>query len=362
MRGLRKTFRVYIKMNKQELLKQADYNFQRGNRELAKKYLAELISTHPNEEAAWMLLARVVEENERKVECYERALKINPNNTEAKIGLVRIQYPNQTIPRRGIVEDNRWQAPKPNKNILRSVVVTFVILLGLGTTTFAIARNNPQSNVAKLIIPATPTLFSQALADDVAAQTRADVNEMYPEYAPLVDTLIGFAVNNADSGMDGAPERPGAPIVPSDSAGAQAKTTLEKALPQPGSLSTPTLTEQEITSWLAMEMKNSPDLPLRDVQVYLRDGTIQIWGLVEGSADSTSALVIGKINVDTNGNPSFEIESLQIGQQVIPNILLSQAETWLNQLLAEKINKQMPGLQIMNININNGLITISGMR
>ena len=111
-----------------------------------------------------------------------------------------------------------------------------------------------------------------------------------------------------------------------------------------------------------MEMKNSPDLPLRDVQIYLRDRIIQIWGLVEGSADSTSALVVGKINLDTSGNPSFELESLQIGQQEIPNVLLSQAETWLNQLLTEKINKQMPGLQIMNINISNGLITISGMR
>jgi len=350
-------------MKKQELLKQADCNFQRGNRELAKKYLDELISTHPNEEAAWMLLARVVEEKERKIECYERVIKINPNNTEAKIGLFRIQYPDKTIPKRRIMEGNPWQASKPiNKNILRGVIVTSIILLGLGTTTFAIARNNPESNVAKLIILTTSTPFTQTLADDVAAQTRADVSEMYPEYAPLVDTLIRFAINNAESGMDGAPERPGAPIVPSDSAGIVAKTTLENALPQPGSLSTATLTEQQITSWLAMEMKNNPDLPLSDVQVYLRDGTIQIWGLVVGNADSTSALVIGKINVDTNGNPSFELESLQIGQQVIPNILLSQAETWLNQLLAEKINKQMPGLQIMNINISNGLITISGMR
>ena len=35
-------------MNKQELLKQADYTFQRGNRELAKKYLAELLTKYPN--------------------------------------------------------------------------------------------------------------------------------------------------------------------------------------------------------------------------------------------------------------------------------------------------------------------------
>lgn len=349
-------------MNKKELLKQADCNFQRGNRELAKKYLDELISTHPNEEAAWMLLARVVEEKERKIECYERVIKINSNNTEAKIGLFRIQYPDKTIPKRRIMEGNPWQASKPTKNILRGVIVTSIILLGLGTTTFAIARNNPESNVAKLILLTTPTPFTHILTGEVAAQTRADISEMYPEYASLVDTLISFAINNAESGMDGAPERPGEPIIPSDTAGIEAKTTLENALPQPGSLSTTTLTEQQITSWLAMEMKDSPDLPLSDLQVFLRDGTIQIWGLVVGSADSTSALVVGKINVDANRNPSFELESLQIGQQAIPNIFLSQAEAWLNQLLAEEINKQMPGLQIMNINISSGLITISGMR
>jgi hypothetical protein len=349
-------------MNKQELLKQADYNFQRGNRKLAKKYLAELISAHPNEVSAWMLLARIEEENERKIECYKHVIKLDPNNTEAKIGLFRIQYPNQTVPLRGIVEGNPWQAPKSNKNTLRSVAITFVIFLGLGTTTLAIARNNPASNMAKLIIPATPTVFTPVLADDIAAQTRADVNEIYPEYAPLVDTLISFAMNNAESGMNGAPESPGDPIIPSDSAGTQAKTSIQNALPKRGSLSTLTLSEQQLTSWLAMEMKNSPDLPLRDVQVYLRDGRIQIWGLVEGTADSTSALVIGKINVDPNGYPGIGLESLQIGKQAIPSILLSQAESWLNQLLSEYINEQMPGLQIMNVNISNGLITISGMR
>ena len=53
-------------MNKQELFKQADYTFQRGNRELAKKYLTDLLTAFPDDEAAWLLLARVVEEKERK--------------------------------------------------------------------------------------------------------------------------------------------------------------------------------------------------------------------------------------------------------------------------------------------------------
>lgn len=349
-------------MNKKELLKQADYTFQRGNRELAKKYLAELLTEYPDEETAWMLMARMVEEKERRAECYERVLKINPKNHEARLWLGRIKSQDKTLPFRGFANSASVSIPGPLKNILRIVTVVAVMILILGTSTFVVARNNPGSDMAQLIIPATPTPLAQPLADDIAAQTRAEIGASYPQYAPLVDALISLAVSNAKSGMEGAPERPGVQIISSDTAGLEAKTALESALPQPGTLNTVTLTELQITSWLAMEMKNNPDLPMREIQVYLRNGQIQIWGIVNGSDNETSALINGAIDLDSNGQPAIKIESIQIGRQAIPNILLSQAETWLNQILSEKINEQTPGLKIMNINISSGLITLSGMR
>ncbi len=350
-------------MNKQELLKQADYTFQRGNRALAQKYLSDVLAAYPNDEAAWMLFAHVAEEQGRKLECYARVLKINPNNNEAKIGLLRIKSISPTLPKHHHVDQNPWQITNPVKSILRSVIVVIAIILGLGTTTYAIARSNPESTVAKLIIPATPTPFIQSLADDIAAQTRAQVGAVYPQYAPLLDALIGLAVKNADSGMDGAPQRPGAEITPFEGAAEEARTKLEEALPQSGALSSVTLNEQQLTSWLTMEMKNNPDLPLSDIQVYLRDDRIKIWGMVSGSTNSTSALIVGTLSAaDLNSQLSVQLESVQIGQQTLPDMLVSQAESWLNQWISEKINDQVAGLEIMNINISSGLITISGMR
>ena len=350
-------------MNKQELLKQADYTFQRGNRALAKKYLTDFLVQYPREESAWMLMARIVEEPERKVDCYERALKINPNNSEAKIGLTRIKFPGKTLPKRKLVTENPFEVSHPLKNLLRGVSIFTVLAILFGTTSFVVARNNPESMVAKLLILSTPTLYAQnPITGNIASQTRAEMIENYPQYAPLVDALLGFAMSSAESGLEGGPERPGAQIAPSDVSGAEAKASLENALPQPGSLSSTTLTERQLTSWLAMEMKDSPDLPLSDVQVYLRDDKIQIWGIVAGSTNSTSALIVGNLNIDSSKNPSIEIESIQIGTQTIPGILVSQMESWLNQLLIEAVNKQAAGLEIMNINVTNGLITISGMR
>jgi hypothetical protein len=349
-------------MNKKELLKQADYTFQRGNRELAKKYLADLLSEYPDEESAWMLMARMVDEKERRAECYERVLKINPKNHEAQLWLGRIKSQDKTLRFRGFSNSASASIPSPLKNILRIVTVVTVMILILGTSAFVVARNNPGSNMAQLIIPATPTPLAQPLADDIAAKTRAEIGASYPQYVQLVDVLISLAVSNAQSGMEGAPERPGAQIISSDTAGVEAKTALKSALPQPGSLNTLTLTELQITSWLATEMQNNPDLPMREIQVYLRDGQIQIWGIVKGSDNETSALISGMLMLDSNGQPAIKIESMQIGQQAIPSILLSQVETWLNQILSDKINEQIPGLKVMNINISSGLITISGMR
>jgi len=348
-------------MNKQELLKQADYTFQRGNRDLAKKYLQDFLVQYPQEEAAWMLMAKMVDEPQQKIECYQRVLKINPNNSEAKIWIDRIESPTRPLPRNN--PPRQFETSRPHKKVLRWAGVLMALAILFSGTSYVVARRNPESAVAKILVVATPTLYPEiSLAEDIASQTRSKMSEKYPQYAPLVDALIGLAMTNADSGLDGAPERPGAEIMPSDVEGLEARAALAQALPQPGSLSSVSLTEQQLTSWLAMEMKNNPDLPLSNVQAYLRDDKIQIWGMVTGSADSTSALIMGNLVIDSNKKPSIDIESMQIGTQSIPDVLVSQMESWFNQMLLEKVEKQAPGLEIMNINVSSGMVTISGMR
>ncbi len=348
-------------MTKQELFKQADYTFQRGNRELARKYLQDYLIQYPQDEAAWMLMAKMVDEPQQKIECYQRVLKINPNNTEAKIWVTRIESPTKPLPRNN--PPSQFQVSRPYKKVLRWVGIFTALAVLFGATSYAVARRNPESAVAKLIVIATPTMFTEiSSAGNVAAQTRAEMSAKYPQYAPLVDALIGFAVNNANSGLEGAPERPGAEIIPSDETAQEVKITLENSMPAPGSLSSISLTERELTSWLAMEMKENPDLPLSDVQVYIRDEKIQIWGMVTGSTDSTSALFVGNLMIDSNKKPSIEIESMQIGTQVIPGALVSQMESWINQMLLENIEKMAPGLELMNVNVSSGMVTISGMR
>lgn len=344
-------------MNKQELIKQADYVFQRGNRKLASAYLKDYLTQYPQDEAGWMLMARIAEESGKKLECYERVLSINPNNNEARLWISRIQSTSKTLPKHHPSPRGPWV-----KN-LRWMGIVIMMLLPFLAGSYVFARSNPESAYAKLVIPATATPWQDTqIASKVASQTMAMVSDKYPAQTELVETLIGFAIKNSNLGMEGAPERPGNTITPADSAGLEAKREFQTGLPKAGSLSSMSLTELQLTSWLAMGTKSVPDLPFSDVQVFLRDDKIQLWSMVNFESKSTSALVLLTPSVDENRQPSVQIESIQIGSKMVPEIVTSQVESWFNDMLESKITTDFEGLKIMKISINSGMITISSMR
>jgi hypothetical protein len=202
------------------------------------------------------------------------------------------------------------------------------------------------------------------LESGVAAQTRASVEEKYPQYSYVADILIGLALESAANGMDGAPERPGAEIKPSNASAIEAVALVEEALPETGTLSTLMLNELQATSWMAAQIENNPDLPFSDPQIYLRDDKIQFWGMIKGETEetSTSALITGMLDIDANGKPYFTIESIQVGKTVVPQAVNAQMESWLNQVLSDRLASSASGLEVMNVNISNGLMTVSAMR
>ena len=68
-----------------------------GDRDLARRLLAEVVRQNPRHEQGWLRLASVVDRRDQIVDCLKRALAINPNNLTASEWLARAQRPtNQT--------------------------------------------------------------------------------------------------------------------------------------------------------------------------------------------------------------------------------------------------------------------------
>lgn len=71
-------------------LQEAIIAIKKGEKELGKKLLTEILRTDPNNEVAWLWMSTVVKDSSQRQQCLERALKINPNNQAAQRNLALV--------------------------------------------------------------------------------------------------------------------------------------------------------------------------------------------------------------------------------------------------------------------------------
>ncbi|MGI9036105.1 MAG: response regulator [Pyrinomonadaceae bacterium] len=75
----------------QSLLKKANFAAISGERETALQLLEEAAQAAPDLEEVWMLKAYLADESQKKIECYEKVLRSNPDNEAAQAGLSSIR-------------------------------------------------------------------------------------------------------------------------------------------------------------------------------------------------------------------------------------------------------------------------------
>lgn len=321
---------------------------KRGERDSAKRELAGLLMRFPKNETGWMLMAQAVNDEKQKKECYERAIAINPKNLAAKAELVRMEYPGYTFdPQRGIVPETSKKARSRFIGAARFALIGMILLFLFAGGTLTYAKNNPESPIAKIIpkLPgAGPAGFDPLQYDS-------------PEEA-----FIQFANEAAETGMEGAPAKPGQGVAPSVSDGGEKIRQLQASAPGVGERVTVSVSEYDATSMIAYTLSQNPQLPIQNVQVFFRDGQVKIWCIVVGDGNSTSALLTGNIVVTGSGIPSFAVDVAQIGQQNVGGATMLQAQLMLNQMIASSISSNAPGAKVENVVVDRGYLTATVSR
>jgi hypothetical protein len=147
-----------------DLLIQAMSAKQSGNTNLAKQLLSQAIIQNPQNEAAWMLMAEVVDEVKLRRNCLEKVLAINPDNSAAKLELSKLN----TSPLGPIMRGERnkpletsKEAPKPEKTPPFTPPFTWdgkpEQYLALGDLTFPDLSDEEEN-----LMPETPPTFDWA--------------------------------------------------------------------------------------------------------------------------------------------------------------------------------------------------------
>lgn len=178
--------------------------------------------------------------------------------------------------------------------------------------------------------------------------------------AIMVLGALAAAMLACDLSVSG-PTPPGSPIPVSTEAAGQLtevwKTALDNA--ENGQF-TVLINEEQITSFLALKLAEQTDPPIRDVQVYLRDGKIQIFGNAQAGSVSTTALVVLTAAVAQDGTLTFAVESADFGPIPVPASLLESLSSGLNEAFTGKVGSLATGVKITSIGIADGNMAIIG--
>src|SRR5258708_15198988 len=84
-------------LDETSLYNQALAAIEAGNRELARRLLAEVVRTNGRHEQGWLRLATVVDDRRQIADCLQRVVTLNPNNVTAREWLEQVRRPhNQT--------------------------------------------------------------------------------------------------------------------------------------------------------------------------------------------------------------------------------------------------------------------------
>jgi len=120
------------------------------------------------------------------------------------------------------------------------------------------------------------------------------------------------------------------------------------------------VTEAELTGLMEEELQQRIGDQISNLQVDLQSEQIQILGDVNTQGIAAPVKVVIDVSVDPVGRPTLNIISSNIGPFPVPGDLVAEIEVLINKAFQEKVIALAPNMNIDDIVIQNGIMTIYG--
>ncbi|MCC7361631.1 MAG: hypothetical protein IT317_19260 [Anaerolineales bacterium] len=179
-----------------------------------------------------------------------------------------------------------------------------------------------------------------------------------------VATVLSLAGLACGSGLGvGAPTAPASPIPISTEAAGEFENLWENALKNagPNGEVTVVMTEEQVTSFVALKLAEEADNPLTNIQIYLRDGKMTLTGDAKLGAISAPATIAISVTVDATGDLVAEIEDADFGPVPVPQSVLDQLNESIAQSITNELSFDETQVTIQSIAIADGKMSFSGI-
>lgn len=159
----------------------------------------------------------------------------------------------------------------------------------------------------------------------------------------------------------GGPQAPSNEIYTSDNADNSVEQILESAIrDQDAETMAFTLSQDQITAFVAEKLAANPDIPIRSPQIILENGQADIYGRLEQSVLTANFHITMKPVVEPSGKLSLEISDADFGPLPLPQVLLDTISTSVNSFISDSFKYRGTHLRIDEIFISDGFVTIEG--
>lgn len=194
---------------------------------------------------------------------------------------------------------------------------------------------------------------------------------MTPNKSPffLISILL-ILVTIACTVFVGGPDYSDLDSIPVSEAAAQAlrdgiKKSFEDGLAT--GVVTITISEPQITSYLALRMQTDPTMQqsdrlpiLTDPQIYLRNGQMKIFGKTRQGLFTANIGIVLEFGTDETGLPKIEIVSADFGPFPAPEGFNEAITALIEEAYTGSLGPVATGLRIEAVTIGDGLMTVTG--
>lgn len=160
----------------------------------------------------------------------------------------------------------------------------------------------------------------------------------------------------------GGPDYPSERIPVSTEAAGEIQSAMQTAVAEgaiTGEISI-TITETQLTSYLAYKLQEQTDPFLTDPQVTLRNGQVQIYGTaVQGYFKATANIVLDA-GIDENGEIKISLVSADFGPLPVPEGLLKTIAATAQETFTGAIGPAAIGFRLEDVSIADGEMTVTG--
>jgi uncharacterized protein YpmS len=122
------------------------------------------------------------------------------------------------------------------------------------------------------------------------------------------------------------------------------------------------MTEEQLTSFVAIELAKTPEVPIKDPQIALDNNTITLTGNMDSGIGLEADVTIEmEPSIGANGKPEVTITSAQLGPLPVPQEVLDGASEVISQTLADEIDRQA-GVEVSleTLTVDDGALTATG--